>query len=310
MPDTPSTDLAIQIPEPVARRNITEAQWRTLCNSLYPGADPRSVLSVIDYCAARHLDPLKKPCHIVPMEVRLKDNRYEWRDVVMPGIYEYRTTAHRTGEYLGHSVPEYGPEITYAGVKAPEWCQLTVYRWNKEAAVKTEFPVQIWFSEVVATKRDGTANARWSRAPRQMLTKCAEAAAIREGFPEEIGGELTAEEMDGQRAIDVATVVQGLPDVFMRLPEGLRDNVERAFSAIKLQPGQRVQKINEFLGPNADGQSPEPEEGATKLLAWAREEYKTINRAAPRTSDNKKKKPESPEPVADGQLLTADEVFE
>src|SRR3989304_9448197 len=95
---------AMTLPERGARRGVTEAQWRTLCHSLYPGADPQSVLMVIDYCAARKLDPLKKPCHIVPMEVKdATTGQYVWRDVVMPGIYEDRTTAPRPGEYPGQS---------------------------------------------------------------------------------------------------------------------------------------------------------------------------------------------------------------
>ena len=207
-----TTQQAIQkptqtIPEALTKRGITEAQWRTLCNSLYPGASPNSVLMVWDYCVARKLDPLKKPCHIVPMEVKKSGtNVFEWRDVVMPGIYEHRTTAQRTGQYLGHSKPEYGPVEDYGGVSAPLWCELAVYRWNEAARQRVDFPVRVYFSEVVATKRDGTPNARWSRAPIQMLTKCAEAAALREAFPDEIGGEATAEEMDGQRHIDVEEV--------------------------------------------------------------------------------------------------------
>lgn len=78
------------LPPAVARRGINEAQWRTLMN-LFPGAKGPSVLMVWDYCVARTLDPLKKPCHIVPMDVN-----GVWRDVVMPGIYELRTTAMRT----------------------------------------------------------------------------------------------------------------------------------------------------------------------------------------------------------------------
>jgi hypothetical protein len=140
-------------------------------NSLFPGAKGESVLLVWDYCIARKLDPLKKPCHIVPMEVKVGD-KYEWRDVVMPGIYEHRTTAQRTGQYLGHSKPEYGPMAECAGVQAPEWCELTVYRWNDVAGMKVEFPVRTFFREVVATKRDGKANSRWARAPIQMLVKC------------------------------------------------------------------------------------------------------------------------------------------
>ena len=189
--------ISLGIPDAVARRNVTEQQWRTLCQCLFPGARPNSVLMVIDYCQARGLDPLKKPCHIVPMEVRnIATDKYEWRDVVMPGIYEYRTTAHRTGLYLGHSEPQYGPEIEIRGVKAPEWCAMTFYRWNPMATRQIEFPVRVKFTETVALTRDGKVNARWTKAPVQMLTKCTEAAGLRETFPEELGGEHVVEEME------------------------------------------------------------------------------------------------------------------
>lgn len=207
---------APELPEQVTRRGITDAQWRTLTMNLFPGANPNSVLLVWDYCVSRRLDPMKKPCHIVPMEVKdAKTGNYSWRDVVMPGIYEHRTTAQRTGEYLGHSVPEYGDDVEVFGVLAPEWCALTVYRWNPKAGVKAEFPVFVRFEEVCAVTKDRKsgevkANARWSKAPQQMLTKCAEAAALREAFPEELGGEQTAEEMDGQRHIE-ATVIESKP---------------------------------------------------------------------------------------------------
>jgi phage recombination protein Bet len=202
-----------QLPAPVARRGISEAQWRTLANNLFPGADSNSVLMVWDYCVARKLDPLKKPCHIVPMRVKdSKSGDYVWRDVVMPGIYEYRTTATRTGLYLGHAKPEYGPIEEYLGVKAPAYCDFTVYRWNPEAKMRAEYPVQIKFAEVAATVKDKKTgelyvNERWSKAPQQMLTKCAEAAALREAFPDELGGTHTADEMDGQ--VIEAVVVDG-----------------------------------------------------------------------------------------------------
>ncbi len=191
-----------KLPAPVARRGITEPEWVTLRTSLFPGAKPESICLVLDYCKARKLDPLKKPCHIVPMQVKTA-NGYDWRDVVMPGIYEYRTTANRTGEYLGHSKPVYGPIEEYMGVKAPLYCELTVYRWNPKAQQKCEFPVTIFFAEVAATSwdketRSQKINSRWTKAPTQMLTKCAEAAALREGFPDELGGEHTVEEMEGQ----------------------------------------------------------------------------------------------------------------
>jgi phage recombination protein Bet len=194
-----------KLPAPVARRGITEEQWMALRN-LFPGARGESIVLAYDYCKARQLNPFKKPCHIVPMNVKdVKLDKYVWRDVVMPGIYEYRTTAHRTGEYLGHSIPEYGPLTEYKGVKAPEWCAITVYRWNPVAKQRAEFPVRIEFHEIAVTKRDGNLNDRWSSAPKMQLTKCTEAAALREGFPDELGGTHTVEEMEG-RVIDSTAV--------------------------------------------------------------------------------------------------------
>ncbi len=187
----------------VIERGIKAEEWRTLFDNLYAGAKPQSVLMVWDYCRARKLDPLKKPCHIVPMEVRMPNGDYVWRDVVMPGIYEYRTTATRTGLYLGHTKPEYGEIKDIQGVMAPEWCDFTVYRWNDIAKMRAEYPVRVLFREIVATTKDKKtgdirANARWTKAPNQMLTKCAEAAALREAFPDELGGTHTDDEMHGQ----------------------------------------------------------------------------------------------------------------
>jgi phage recombination protein Bet len=194
----------------LAEREITTSQWHTLAQSLYPGARQASVLLVVDYCRSRGLDPLKKPCHIVPMDVyNAQTGGYEKRDVVLPGIYELRTTAQRTGEYLGHSKPEYGPIADHLGVSAPEWCEMAMFRWNDASQQKVEFPVRVYFREACGTKYDKQAktqavNARWSKAPIQMLTKCTEAAGLREAFPDEIGGEMAAEEADStHRIVDV-----------------------------------------------------------------------------------------------------------
>ena len=309
--DKPETTALVtkgpELPEPVARRGISEAQWRTLKSSLFPGAKSESVLLVWDYCLARKLDPMKKPCHIVPMEVK-SANTYEWRDVVMPGIYEYRTTAHRTGEYLGHSEPQYGAPMEFPGVTAPEWCAMAVYRWNKHAQQRTEFPVRVFFGEVLATKKDNSgkyvANARWKRAPIQMLTKCTEAAALREAFPEEFGGEMTAEEMDGQRAIDITPpkVAEATINLLDKLPEGLRDNLERALSALKLTIGQRQARINQFMGSD----DVVPEEGAATLLAWAEGELKQPAEK-PKPDNGRKKKPAA-EPEAPPLPISSEDI--
>lgn len=199
------------LPAIAKQRDVTPAEWRTLANVLYAGAAPESVGMVLDYCKARGLDPLKKPVHIMPMQVKdVKTGRYEWRDTVVPGIYEYRITAQRTGEYLGHSKPMYGPTITFNGLEAPEYCDLTVYRYNARADRSVEFPVTVYFSEACTLTNEGKPNARWKKAPRQMLTKCTEAAGLRAAFPEELGGEPTVDELGDIRVIESTVVAPSM----------------------------------------------------------------------------------------------------
>ncbi len=191
---------------------------------------------------------MKKPCHIVPMDVKVGDH-YEKRDVVMPGIYEYRTTAMRTKLYMGYDKPVYGPVIDYLGVKAPEWCEFTVYRWHEASKTKIPFSAIVYFREVVATTwvkggkpGEKKVNDRWTRAPYQMTAKTAEAAALRAAFPDEFGGEPVAEEIEGHQNYegsgDVIDVNDPLADALAELPADKRALADETIAASKLPKGQ------------------------------------------------------------------------
>lgn len=202
-PESAENKLSTQL----ARREVNADTWNTLQNTIFPGAAVASILMAVDYCKARKLDILKKPVHIVPMPY--KDGR-EWksRDVVMPGINEIRTTAMRTGQYAGIDRAEWGAPIEVHGVKVPESCTVTVYRIVH--GVKAPFPATVYFEEACGTTKDFDTkimklNAMWARRPRGQLEKCAEAAALRKAFPEEIGNEYVPEEV--QMVADTASDV-------------------------------------------------------------------------------------------------------
>ena len=225
-PARPSTALT------TAQHN--DAIRTALKSSLYPGASDASVDMVLAYCTATGLDPMTKPVHIVPMSVATgeKDrNGYDitaTRDVVMPGIGLYRINATRTGQYAGCSEPEFGParEMKYQravwedgpnnrrqkrlvedAVTYPEWCRITVRKLLGGTVV--EFSAIEYWIENYASKGDtGEPNSMWAKRPYGQLAKCAEAQALRKAFPEAVGSQPTAEEMEGKDYIDVqATMV-------------------------------------------------------------------------------------------------------
>lgn len=177
-----------------------------LSTSLYPGAAVNSIKMVLGYCKATVLDPMQKPVHIVPM---WDGKAKQMRDVVMPGIGLYRIQAARTGEHVGTDKPIFGPMVEYelSGTKftVPEWCEVTVYRMKhgqKCAYTAQEF----WIENYATAGKDTTApNTMWKKRSRGQLAKCAEAQALRKGFPE-VGSQPTAEEMDG-KTLDDATVI-------------------------------------------------------------------------------------------------------
>lgn len=173
-----------------------------LGNSLYPGASPDSIRLVLAWCRVTGRDPMRRPVHLVPMSVKVSKDKYEWRDVIMPGIGTYRTDASRTGQYAGKTEPEFGPTITEtignAEVSYPQWCRVTVKRLV-DGRVCDFTAKELWIENyATAGRNDVTPNTMWRKRAYGQLAKCAEAQALRMGFPEETGNTNTAEEMEGK----------------------------------------------------------------------------------------------------------------
>ncbi len=216
------TDKQVQYLEDVGIDNIALQALRA---SVFP--DPNisdhSIALYLAYCHARKLDPMKKPAHIVNMKVG-----DVYRDVIMPGIYEYRTTAQRTGQYAGCDSAVLGPEQEMEFgqadkkdiIKAPISCTFTVYKMIN--GTRCPFTHTVYFKEACGTKKYGLLNAMWKKRPIGQLMKCAEAGALRMAFPEELGGEMTVDEMQGQEIIEAKP-----PEEKMNITQDQVDHYEK-----------------------------------------------------------------------------------
>lgn len=217
-------------PEAAARMGVESSAWQTLVNATFPTArTPEGVLLALAYCRQRGLDVFKRPVHIVPIRTKLKtpDGKDYWGELetVWPGINELRTTAHRTGIYAGADPADWGPDMTsewelpsgdddggdhpnapprekkapaappkMLRVKHPEWCQITVYRIVQGQRVAFPGPRVYWLETYATVGKSDRPNDMWQDRARGQLEKCAEAAALRKAFPEELGGEHIVEE--------------------------------------------------------------------------------------------------------------------
>lgn len=178
---------------------IDDQTFLVLKNNLYKEAkSDDSVRMVINYCAARNIDPLLKVVHIVPM---WNSKTGQSEDTIMPGIGLYRIIAARSGQYAGLSEPVFGNPITEkigsVSITYPEWCMVTVKRLIHGHVV--EFVAKEYWIENYASfkKTDPTPNTMWQKRKYGQLAKCAEAQALRKAFPE-VGHDYTYEELQGK----------------------------------------------------------------------------------------------------------------
>lgn len=171
-----------------------------LQSSIYPGAALGSIKLVVNYCRAGALDPMQKPVHIVPMWDK---NAKAMRDVIMPGIGLYRTQAARSNALAGIGEPEFGPmiDLQLGGieVRVPEWCRVVVKRLMPNGSIADYVAKEYWIENYATASKDTDApNTMWKKRARGQLGKCAEAQALRKGFPEMTGSAPTADEMEGK----------------------------------------------------------------------------------------------------------------
>lgn len=193
---------------------LSQGDWLALVDAIFPTAkSTESVILALSYCRKRGLDPFKRVIHIVAI---WDEQKKRMIDTIWPGIGELRTTAHRTGKFAGKDKVEYGPDVTEEfqpldkngrpsgqsfSVTYPEWAQVTVYRTIGQRPLAFAGPEVYWKETFFRTKAK-VPNSMWRQRPRGQLAKCAEAAALRAAFPEEIGDWQTDDEVGVAQRVD------------------------------------------------------------------------------------------------------------
>lgn len=265
-----------------ASLGVDKASWTVLTDAIFPSAKSvNSIVLALTYCKQRGLDVFKRPVHIVPMYDRKRGGYVE---TIWPGISELRTTATRTNAYAGCDEALWGPEVeeTFKGrikkvewdrgqstekwvdeektVRFHEWCQLTVYRMIGGQRCKFVGPKVYWKETYATVQNTDIPNDMWETRSEGQLEKCAEAAALRRAFPEELGNQYTAEEMTG-RVIE-GEVVQAVIEPDNRDAGPPRAGTAPAKEETKPETGDQVvwedaradEQVDRDMGLDAQGE--------------------------------------------------------
>lgn len=180
---------ALQNSEPKAVSSYTPNQLALIKRTVANGATNDELAMFLHVAKKSGLDPFMRQIHFVKRKT--KDGEV---GAIQTGIDGYRTMAARSGEHAGtdDAIFETGED------GMPTLATVVVYRIVK--GQRCAFAASARFDEYVQMYYDKKQGKRvptpmWQKMPFVMLAKCAEALALRKGFPEILSGVYTHEEM-------------------------------------------------------------------------------------------------------------------
>ncbi|RBQ00045.1 RecT family recombinase [Bifidobacterium xylocopae] len=135
------------------------------------------------------------------------------KQTIQTGIDGFRLIARRAAERSHETFGE--PETVWCGEDG-RWRDVWLDPQNPPVASKVvvqrgqgTFVGVATLAEYVGRKKDGSLTSMWASKPAVMLSKCAEALALRKAFPQDLSGLYTADEMQDDEARQQSSTAAG-----------------------------------------------------------------------------------------------------
>lgn len=174
----------------------TKAQRAALAQIGLEKADDANLAMFLHYCQRTGMDPFTRQIYMIG---RWDKTSGRLKYTIQMAIDGFRIIAQRSLQYAGQTEPQWcGPDGAWRDVwvdhsTPPVAARIGVLRhgWPQPTYAIAHF------AEYAPMKRDGSGlEPMWKRMPANQISKCAEAAALRKAFPNDLSGMYVPEELE------------------------------------------------------------------------------------------------------------------
>ena len=161
---------------------LTPSQKEMIRKRIAPEATDDELTLFFYICEKRGLDPLLNQISFVKRKRKIRDGaqeRWETYHVVQTSIDGFRVIAARSKQICG---TKRGVVYNEDGTIRLGWAEVYRKDWAHPARIELDF------KEYVQFDNSGKPMGLWGSKPSTMIQKCAEAAALRMAFPEDLSG--------------------------------------------------------------------------------------------------------------------------
>lgn len=185
-----------------------------------PDATDNELNLFLYQCQRTGLDPLTRQIYCIHRKSGNKNKM-----TVQTSIDGFRVIAERSGEYGGQDEPVFGAALSFrypvyewqGGQKTikewkekpvPSFAKVTVYKFRGDQRYQVAVGVAYW-EEYYPGHGQGD---MWLKMPHTMLSKVAEAVALRKAFPHDLSGLYTSDEMSQSETTEEGVVTDVTTD--------------------------------------------------------------------------------------------------
>jgi len=170
------------------KKTFNKEEFDLIRSQIAPEATAEELKLFLYQAQLTGLNPLTRQLYCIHRNVKQGANWVK-KMTIQTSIDGFRVIAERSGTYGGQSEPVFA-EKDGALIS----CKVSVFRFHNEVRYEASVGVAYW-DEYAPKNNEGKVTGMWAKMPHTMLSKVAEALALRKAYPQDLSGLYTGDEI-------------------------------------------------------------------------------------------------------------------